>query len=110
MFILEIPRQSTRPTLVGPWRMKEALEPLPMRAEPGSSLLPLPLCLTEGRRPHQWLSRVRPPIRVRLPHVVVLQKYPQPFLELRCVCEVAPLQETPRQHAEEQFHLIQPRA
>src|SRR4051794_31169381 len=90
--------------------MKQTLEQLGTRAEPGPTLPSLTACLVCWRGAHQRLSRVRPPIRVRLLLIVPRQVRPQPRLELCERPEVATLQELPRQHAEEQPHLVQPRA
>lgn len=42
--------------------------------------------------------------------VVIAQVSGQAFREFRRRCEVAPLEETTRQRAEPQFHLVEPRA
>src|SRR5215468_181328 len=110
MSVLEVPRQSTAFAFVGAWCVEEALKALPMGTKPRPALLLLAPRLAERRRSYQRLSGVRPPIRVRLPRVVVLQEGGQARLEYRRAGEVAALQETPRHHAEEQLHLVQPRA
>src|SRR5262245_56705041 len=89
--------------------MKETLVQLRTGAEPGPALLPLPPGLAQRRAAYQGLARVRPPIRVRLVLIVVLHVPPQALLELRHRGEVATPQELPRQHAEEQLDLVQPR-
>src|SRR5262245_21727771 len=90
--------------------MKETLVQLRARAEPGPALPPLPPGLAKRRLAHQGLARVRPPIRVPLLKVVVLQIPPQTLLEFLEGGEVAPPQELPGQDAEEQLHLVQPGA
>jgi hypothetical protein len=47
---------------------------------------------------------------MRVLPIVVLQPFRQSFLEVSRTAEIAPLQETPAQDAEEQFYLVQPRA
>src|ERR1700719_3602963 len=99
-----------RPTVVGARRVDQALEALWPRAEPTPPLPLLPSGLAERCRPYQRLTRIRPLIRVRLLLVVVLQVGPQTLCELLHRAKVAAFEELPRQHAEEQLDLIEPRA
>src|SRR4051794_3869569 len=93
--------QSTGPSFVGPGRVEHAFKLGGTAAEPGTALALLPARLAERRGPHQRLPRVRPPVRVRLPRVVLPQPRAQPPLELGRAGEVPALEEAPRQHAEE---------
>src|SRR5262245_50486186 len=88
---------------------QEALKQRGTSGEPGSSLLLLPSGLAEGRVPHQWLTRVGPLVRMRLLAGIPLQPRLQPFLEIRHTGEHPTAEEPPRQDAEEQLHLVQPR-
>ena len=94
--------------MVRPRRVQQALPTRRAAVRPGPAALRLRPRPAERRRPHQRLARVRPAVRVRLLPVVVAQVLPQPPLELRRAREIPQPQELPRQHAEEQFHLVQP--
>src|SRR5687768_450182 len=110
MTVSQIRRQWLLASAIGARRMKQALEQLGTRAEPGPAPPTLPACLARGRRSYQRLTGVRPPIRVRLLLVVIRQVRPETLLEILERTEVAAAQELPRHDAEEQFHLVQPRA
>src|SRR5438552_331754 len=101
---------SLRGSLVGPGRIEKSLPARPSGADPGSPTLLLTARLTERCPSHQRLARVGPTVRMGVMSIVVLQKRTQTPLELRRACEVAALEESPRQHAEPQLHLVQPRA
>src|SRR5271166_4027709 len=109
MTVSQVRRQWSLFPAIGPWWVDEALKQHPAATEPRPALPPLLLRLRPRRRSHQWLPGVRPAIRMRVPRVVVLQESQQPLLEFRCAGEIAALQETAGQHAEPQFHLIEPR-
>src|SRR5215469_8099829 len=108
MTVLEVCRQSSSPTLVGPRRVEKTLPARPP-ADPRSPVLLPPACLAERRPTHQRLTRIRPTIGMGMTPVILLQKQLQPVLELRHVREISPPQEATRQHTEPQLHLIQPR-
>src|SRR5690348_11330671 len=110
MTVLEVCRQSSSLTLVGPRRVQHTLPTRPPTAYPGSPLLLLTTALGKRRPTHQRLTRVRPTIGMGMTSVVRLQKYTQPLLEIRHARKIAPPQEATRQHTEPQLHLIQPRA
>src|SRR5437763_1817341 len=90
-------------------REEQALAARGPGAEEGPpALLPPPRPL-ERRVPHQRRARVRPPIRVRPLPVVPAQPLPEPPHELLRAGEVVAPEQLPRQHAEEQLYLVQPR-
>src|ERR1700683_1475853 len=89
--------------------MNEALEQRWASAQPRSSLSALPGGLAERRGTRHRLSRVRPPVRMRVFLIVPLQPSLDPLYKLRSTVEVSSPEELSLQHAEEQFHLIQPR-
>src|ERR1700674_2323780 len=78
--------------------------------EPSPTKPSLAVCLAERCATHQGFARVRPTVRVRPLLVVLLQPPLQTLRELGHRMKVSPLQQLARQDAEEQFHLIQPRA
>src|SRR4051794_34962126 len=90
--------------------MKPPLEQLGTRTEPGPAMPALLTGPVPRRGSHQRLPGVRPSVRVRPLLIVLLQVRSQPPLELLDRPEVATLQELPRHDAEEQLHLVQPRA
>src|SRR5271163_5184701 len=89
--------------------MNETLEQRRSGSKPSPSLSALPTGLAEGRRPHQRLSRVCPPVRMRVLAIVPLQPLFDPLLKIGHAGEVTALEELACQHAEEQFHLVEPR-
>src|ERR1700691_2946389 len=90
--------------------MQQAFKQTRGTSEPGTALPPLAARLSERRPTYQRFARVRPPIRMRLALVVLCQPPTQTLRELRHRMEVATPQHLSAQHAEEQLHLIQPRA
>ena len=96
--------------MVRAWRMQKPFVPLRSATEPSPTLTLLPSCLAERCAAHQGFAGVRPAIRVRLALVVVQQPPTQTLYEIRHAPEVPKSQHLPGQHAEEQLHLIQPRA
>ena len=95
---------------IGAWRIKESFEELGTDAKPCSAESALSACLTERRRSHQWLARVRPSIRMSAALVIIAQISGQAVREFRGGGEVASLEEATSQRAEPQFHLVEPRA
>src|ERR1700689_2031454 len=108
MTVSQVCRQWSLCPLVGAWWIEEPFPRLPLRPHPGSPTLLLTTRLRERRATHQRLTGVRPTIRVRVHRIVTLQILQQTLLEIRWRTEVATLQETTRQHAEPQLHLVQP--
>src|SRR5262245_43784337 len=106
----QVRRQWESFPVVRAWWMKNPFKSLGGTAEPGSPLTTLPLRLAERCRPYQRFARVRPAIRVRLVFVVLGQPPRQTLHEGRRRGEIAAPQYLPGQHAEEQLHLLQPRA
>src|SRR5262245_47541526 len=95
---------------VGAWRMQQALKQAWPAAKPGTTTPPLPLRLAERGSTHQGFPRVRPTVRVRSVLVVLRQPPLQTRRERRHRGKVPATQQLPGQHAEEQLHLVQPRA
>ena len=63
---------------------------------------------TERGRSHQGLSRIRPTIRMGVMGVVDLKIVRQASYKIVGRIEIAALEETPRQDAKPQFHLVEP--
>src|SRR5207244_2573007 len=94
---------------VGAWRIDEPLEKWRPGAEPGPPLPLLVACLTEGRSPDQGLTRISPAVGVGVLRVVIIEVGAQAVLEFCRRSEVAALEETAREDAEPQLHLVEPR-
>src|SRR5262245_33803898 len=110
MSVSEVGSQCLRFSVVGPRRVDEALKQLGASAKPGPAQPSLPRRLALWRMAHQRLARVRPAVGMGLLLVVFVQVVPETLLELPQRLEGATPQELPRQDAEEQLHLVQPRA
>src|SRR5947209_37416 len=108
MTISQVRRQLRLFPAVGARRVQEALKQRGTSAKPGSSLLLLSPGLAERRATHQWLTRVGPLVRMRIPAVVPLQPGLQTLLEIGHTGKDPPAEKPPRQDAEEQLHLVQP--
>src|SRR6516164_8328601 len=109
MTVSQVCRQWRLLADVGAWWMQQPLKQVRPSTEPGTPTPPLSLRLAEWGGTHQGFPRVGPAIRVSLV-LVVLGKPPlQPCRERRHAGKVTTPQQLPRQHAEEQLHLVQPR-
>src|SRR5260221_4861295 len=105
----QIRRQSRLFPDVGTGRVQESFKQRGTRAKPGSPLPLLSPGLAEGRVTNQRLARVGPPVRMRMPAIVSLQPRLQTLLEIRHTGKHPTAEKPPRQDAEEQLHLVQPR-
>src|SRR5260370_19497757 len=110
MTVSEVRRHWAFQPFVRSRRIHQTLPAGGSSAEADSATLLLTTGLSERRPPHQRLTRIGPAVRVSVPRVVRFQEGGQPLLELRRRSEVTPFQETPRQHAEPYFYLVEPRA
>ena len=81
---------------MGPWTKPRA--PLPL----------LTAGLTERSPPHQWCPGVSPTVRMGMAPVIVFDIPEQSRLEICHRSEIASLQEPPSEHAEPEFHLVEP--
>src|SRR3954469_19717249 len=109
MTVSEVRRHSAVRPLIPSWGIHETLPARRSSSGASSAALLLLASLSERRSPHQRLARVGPAVGMSITRVVVFHIGAQPLLELRRRSEVATFQETPRQDAEPQFHLVEPR-
>src|SRR4051794_31881424 len=110
MTVSEVPRHWALRQLVRPRGIHQTLPARRSRADAGPPTPLLTTRLSERCCPHQRLACVGPSVRMGVTRVVTFQVGAQPLLELRRRSKVAPFQETSRQDAEPQFHLVEPRA
>ena len=109
MTISQIRRQSRLFPHVRPGWVQKAFKQRGTSAKPGSSLPLLSPSLAERRVPNQRLACVCPLVRMRMLAIVPLQPCLQTRLEIHHAGKHPPTQKPPRQDAEEQFHLVEPR-
>src|SRR6185436_9670474 len=90
--------------------MKDPLEQSGARTKPGAALESLAARLAQRRASDQGFSGIRPAVGMSVAQVVCLQPAVDPPFKLRRTVEVTAFEELPRQDAEEQLHLVEPRA
>lgn len=95
---------------IGAGWIKKAVKALWTRPKPRPAEALLAACLAERSGANQWLPGVRPAIGMGAVEIMVVKVSSQACDEFIGRCEVASFQEAPRQGAEPQFDLVEPRA